>query len=210
MLVLTCTTHYAYYMSEILPESEGQLEKLGLQKTWDLAAELINAHGISDEDYGIMSVTWTYSGSDESLFVEDVPGLNTYGGSKISPELSIGLGKPTRDRFEAHTWLSFNAGEAGRKIYGELKPENIEQILVTDAINRQNPDRIPTPTEIAEVELLLSFALADLNDQKRRKVAQENLRKVALQSNRLKARNGKLEHIDTWLASVIEEYDPKD
>ena len=200
-------------MSETLQLPEGKLEQLGLQKVWDLATELVKKHGVSDEDYGIMSTTWVYSSDNDAVMVEDFPGINLYSGSKTSPQLGIYLGKPYQDRWEGPSFrtekkLIFNAGETGREIYGELKPEAIEQILVIDHSSEGNKQQPPTPTEVAEIELILSFAIADLDDQKRRKIASEHLVKAARLETSLQSRNGKLEYIDTWLASLIEEYDP--
>lgn len=202
-------------MSETFQESGKHLENLGLQKVWDLATELVRKHGVSDEEYGVMSATWVYSSDNDAIMVEDFPGMNLYGGSKASPQLGIYFGKSYHDRwcgpsFNREKEFAFSAGEAGCKLYGTLRPGAVRQVIVTDHALMDRGQLPPTPTETTEIELILSFAIADLANQKRRQIAGEHLTKAALLESRLTSRNGKLEYIDTWLASLIEEYKPED
>jgi|GEM_PF-3778906 len=210
MLATTALTHYHKLMSETLPESEGQVEKLGLQKAWDLAAELIKEHGKSDEDYGIMSVTWTYGAHNESIFIEAMPGGYSYGGGKMSPYLTVLFGTPGYRDFDTDKEFTFDAVKTDRTLFGHLAVEDVNQIYVKNRKDRTAGNQIPTEVDIAELESILSFALADLNNQKRRQVTSEHLAKSARQLQSLESKNGELEYLKTWLSSVIEEYDPAD
>jgi hypothetical protein len=201
-------------MRERLEESSEKLKDPSLQAVWDLATKLVQKHGVSDDEYGVTRATWVYSSDNDALMVQDLPGLHTYGGSKTSPQLGIYLGQPYHDRwsgpsFRAEKEFIFDADKTGYAIYGPLTPDAVERVLV-----RNNSDPVnkllepPTTSEIAEIELMLGFAITDLDNRKRRLLAQAHLKKAALLSERLKTKDGKLEYIDTWLASMIEEYDP--